>query len=69
MRFRVSIEPTVVICFRLSHWHVALAMDTALQFQYKKFLVKVDGNPYAGNPRPELDAAWHELFEGTRSSN
>ena len=26
--------------------------------------MKLHGNPFAGDPRPELEEAWHKLFEG-----
>ena len=46
----------------------ALAKSPALQFEYRSFPVNVHENPFAGDPRPELDAAWHDLFEGKSRS-
>ena len=39
-------------------------MSKTQNFEQRKFVVDVDQNPFAGFPRPGLDAAWHELFEG-----
>ena len=45
----------------------ALARSSALQYEQRTIPVHVKGNPFAGFPRPELDAAWHGLFEGKDS--
>ena len=41
----------------------SLARSSAIQFEQRPFPVHIHHNPFAGDPRPELDAAWHELFE------
>lgn len=41
----------------------ALAQSNAVRFENRKWAVRLHDNPFAGPPRPELDAAWHELFE------
>ena len=42
---------------------LALSRSSAIRFERRKFDVKIHNNPFSGPPRPELDAAWHELFE------
>ena len=39
----------------------------ALDYEKKVFYSPVDGNPFAGPPRPELDAAWHNLLKSIRT--
>lgn len=41
------------------------ALDEAGQLTYRRRVLAVDihQNDFAGLPRPELDAAWHNLFE------
>ena len=46
----------------------ALAQSSAIAFQRRPFRAKLHNNPFTGPPRPELDAAWHELFESASSS-
>lgn len=41
----------------------SLARSSAIQFEQRPFPVRIHHNPFAGDPRPELDAAWHEIFE------
>ena len=36
-----------------------------MYYERRPFPVRIHGNAFAGEPRPELDAAWHGLFEGT----
>lgn len=35
----------------------------ALKYKKQVFHSYVDGNPFAGPPRPELDGAWHNLLK------
>lgn len=44
----------------------SLAQSNAIQFERRPLAVKLRNNPFSGPPRPELDAAWHELFEKIR---
>ncbi|MCJ1446153.1 MAG: hypothetical protein MMC23_006658 [Stictis urceolatum] len=37
--------------------------DNELSYEHRPLSVKIHDNQFAGLPRPELDAAWHELFE------
>ena len=37
----------------------------ALEYEKQVFHSSVDGNPFAGPPRPELDAAWHDLLKSS----
>ncbi len=46
----------------------SLARSSAIQFEQRPFSVKIHHNPFAGDPRPELDNAWHDLFEGSPST-
>jgi hypothetical protein len=41
-----------------------LERSGALKFEDRVFETAIHDNPYAGEPRPELDDAWHDLFEG-----
>lgn len=43
----------------------SLARSSAIHFEQRPFSVKIHHNPFAGDPRPELDNAWHDLFEGS----
>ncbi|KAG8531257.1 uncharacterized protein KY384_004615 [Bacidia gigantensis] len=44
----------------------SLATSGALSYTRHPFPVHLHNNPFSGPPRPELDAAWHELFEDIR---
>lgn len=44
---------------------IALAESSAVKYETRTFPVALEGNPFIGDPRPELESAWHELFEGT----
>ena len=35
----------------------------ALQWGTRRFMTKIVDNPFAGEPRPELEQAWHELLQ------
>ncbi len=35
----------------------------ALKYEKQIFYSDVEGNPFAGPPRPELDDAWHNLLK------
>ncbi|KAJ6036381.1 hypothetical protein N7540_000660 [Penicillium herquei] len=37
----------------------------ALEYQSSILPVSIHNNPYAGKPRPELEAAWHDMFRHT----
>lgn len=39
----------------------------ALEYETQVFYSPVDGNPFAGPPRPELDEAWHHLLRSAKS--
>ena len=60
--------PLFIVCQRLgiNFWKtnrfIAPARE-ALQYEQKKFLLAFQESPFAGDPRPELDRAWHELLE------
>ena len=41
----------------------ALLKSYAFRYERRKFHVDIHNSPFAGSPRPELDAAWHGLFE------
>lgn len=41
-------------------------MSNAVKYERRPFEVNIHNNPFAGDPRPELDQAWHELFEDIR---
>ncbi|CRG89183.1 hypothetical protein PISL3812_06219 [Talaromyces islandicus] len=45
------------------HVFPSLREGDALQYESRKLPILIAGNPFAGKPRPELDQAWHELFE------
>jgi hypothetical protein len=38
--------------------------DNSIQWEIKQFPQDFRGSIYAGDPSPELDLAWHYLFEG-----
>ncbi|PQE18761.1 tat pathway signal sequence protein [Rutstroemia sp. NJR-2017a WRK4] len=44
----------------------ALAKSNAVKYETRPFLINIHNNTFAGDPRPELDSAWHELFEDIR---
>ena len=44
----------------------ALATSSAIQHTPNPLPVHLKNNPFTGPPRPELDAAWHDLFEDVR---
>lgn len=44
----------------------SIADSDAVHYERRPFPVRIHGNAFAGEPRPELDAAWHELFEDIR---
>lgn len=44
----------------------ALANANELSYQHRVLSVKIHDNNFAGLPRPELDAAWHDLFESEK---
>ena len=37
----------------------------ALEYETQIFKSSLDENPFLGPPRPELDAAWHDLLKST----
>lgn len=41
-----------------------LRQSGALKWERRLFPTEIYNNPYAGEPSPELDLAWHNLFEG-----
>ncbi|KAI3318835.1 hypothetical protein HD806DRAFT_304120 [Xylariaceae sp. AK1471] len=43
----------------------SLASTSAFQKDSRVFPLTVAGTPFAGDPSPELDQAWHELLEDT----
>lgn len=46
----------------------SLADSDALQYEDRVLDVKLHDNPFTGPPRPDLDLAWHELFESELTS-
>ena len=44
--------------------HLAPASDV-LRSEKKTLFASLDHNPFTGEPRPELDEAWHDLVEST----
>jgi hypothetical protein len=44
-------------------YFAALAESSAFKYETRVWPVKLRGNPFVGDPRPELESAWHELFE------
>ena len=44
----------------------ALSQSNAVRIENRKFNVHIHNNEFSGPPRPELDAAWHDLFESAR---
>ena len=38
--------------------------SSAIKYETRKWPVSFKGSVFAGDPSPELDAAWHNLFEG-----
>lgn len=42
----------------------ALAQSTAFREENRFFSLAVGDSPFAGDPSPELDHAWHNLLEG-----
>lgn len=53
----------ILICMK------ALAHSTAFREDRRIFPLTVAGTPFAGDPSPELDEAWHELLEGRCTSD
>ncbi|KAF3396581.1 hypothetical protein DPV78_008391 [Talaromyces pinophilus] len=43
----------------------SLARSSAFRKDSRVFPLTVTGTPFAGDPSPELDQAWHDLLEGT----
>lgn len=39
--------------------------NQVLEYEYRRTPPYQVDNPFAGEPRPELDQAWHDLLEGT----
>ncbi|KAJ5657621.1 uncharacterized protein N7484_001270 [Penicillium longicatenatum] len=63
--FFTSKQPT-----KLMHWSLATPFPSlhsagALEYESRTLPVSIHNNPYAGKPRPELEAAWHYMFEHT----
>ena len=44
----------------------SLAKSGALQYENRIIDVRLHDNAFTGPPRPELDWAWHELFESEK---
>lgn len=43
----------------------SLKSARALEYEPSILSVSIKNNPYAGKPRPELEAAWHKMFQHT----
>ena len=52
---------------RAYHDRVIAPAREALEYEKQVFRSPVDGNPFAGPPRPELDAAWHNLLKSSHT--
>ena len=39
--------------------------SNVLKSEKKTLFASLNQNPFAGEPRPELDQAWHDLVEST----
>ena len=55
--------PRLYVRVLIQTGHIALMEDNELSYEHRPLSVKIHDNQFAGLPRPELDAAWHELFE------
>lgn len=42
----------------------AIAESGSIKYERRRFETKIRNNPFAGDPRPELDLTWHGLLEG-----
>ncbi|RAK95913.1 oxidase ustYa family protein [Aspergillus ibericus CBS 121593] len=47
----------------LSNAFPSLHAAGALEYETRTWPVSIHNNPFAGKPRPELEEAWHHLFE------
>ncbi|OOF95577.1 hypothetical protein ASPCADRAFT_406329 [Aspergillus carbonarius ITEM 5010] len=47
----------------LSHEFPSLHEAGALEYETRTWPVNIHNNPFSGKPRPELEEAWHGLFE------
>lgn len=48
---------------KINNLFPSLRSAGVLQYEFRTWPVRMTGNPFAGKPRPELDQAWHGLFE------
>ena len=52
---------------RTYHDRVIAPVREALEYEKQVFRSPVDGYRFAGPPRPEFDAAWHNLLKSTHT--
>ena len=61
--------PRRLCSFTINEYHEALSHSGALEYSRHRFAVRLHNNRFSGPPRPELDAAWHDLFESISYNN